>query len=58
MIVCIQDWGVDSFMPNLIFLGILVNSAVLQTRVSLECSLLNAVFWIVVVPASDRSIRF
>lgn len=41
MIVCIQDWGVYRFMPNLVFLGVLVNSAVLQTRVSLECSLLK-----------------
>ena len=41
MVVCIQDWGVYRFMPNLVFLGVLVNSAVLQTRVSLECSLLK-----------------
>lgn len=61
MVVCIQDWGVYRFMPNLVFLGVLVNSAVLQTRVSLECSLLKtgyAVVWIVVVPASDGSIGF
>lgn len=55
MIVCIQDLGVDRFMPNLVFLGLLVNSAVLQKSLFgmliAEDRLCGV--WIVAVPASD-----